>query len=1020
MLTYRLTIHCLYLLNYNEIKMKVLMPDISIPKYITLCMLFLFSATLSAKDVSVRILDARTKKPVSNAEVKNKADIVTQTDINGIFVADNSQAEIVSVSAIGYLPIHVDLKEKENVKNSIYYLTPDYFAEKTQLLYETRDRKYVTGAVSSIKGGEVENVAGTNRLNSLSGRMAGLDVRQLNGLPGSEASSVRIRGIHTFGSMQNVTYLVDGHVAADIRMLDPYDIEEVSILKDAAATVLYGLKSSNGVILINTKKGKKGSLKVNFNTEMTMQTPLKLFKFLDSHQYATLYNEALLNDDPNATPLYSEEDIALYKSGKSPYSHPNVDWVDLFLKDQTLMQRYNLDISGGSETAKYYVAASYVHNGGIFNIDEGLNTYNTNSAVDVLNLHGNVDLSISKNLSVFVDIKAKKDKRNAQGYYSASFDQSILNQLYHMPNNAYQPITYNGMVAGSSTYPSNPYGLLNKSGYGIMETNYISSTVDFKYNLGDFVPGLSLFGNFGFQSYADIVTNRVKSFSYYSQNSSGNWIQTGTDSQFTLGGSYSTGYRFFDHMAGLNYARYFGKHYVDASFMVNRHQTNEFVGGGITDTYQGIKGKLAYRFADRYLVDLAFAREGSNRFPKADRFGFFPAASVGWIVSEENFLKDNEMVNFLKLRASIGTNGNTVSNYFDYLSAFGTGNTVYFGTTAVGMSTLTQTKLGSKGITWEENTKQNVGLDFSVFNNRLTGSIDVFNEDVKHIIIAGAVSSMFGADLYSPVGEMNNKGYEVQLVWNDRIDELSYNIGLNYGFTKNKILNQMEIDREYPWMYRTGNPYGSTFGYVFDRYFTEDDDLSTLPDQSLISAKYQAGDLKYKDLNNDGVINDKDIAKIGNTYPEINYGLSMGMQYKGFDLAILFQGVANVDTYLSGDGEWAFYNKTGNVTAQHLGRWQPGSGQNATYPRLTLTSTNNTATSSYWMKDASFLRLKNVEIGYTLPVTWTKRVKLSRARVFLSGNNLITWDSLDNKDPESYDNRYPNVRSFSLGANLSF
>lgn len=891
---------------------------------------------------------------------------------------------------------------------------------KETLLYQTRPLRYLTEAISSVDGAEMENIAGSNRFNMLAGRLTGLAVVQETGMPGIESGSVYLRGVNSF-HRNGITYIVDGFQTSDIRMLDPYDIKSITVLKDAAATVLYGLKSTSGVIVVETRKGEKGKLKVGYNTGTALQTPLKLPKFVNSYDYAVLYNEAMLNDNPNAMVFFPEEDIQGYKDNKSPYEYPNVNWVDLMLKNNTVLTRHNVNFSGGSETVRYYLAGSYFHNTGVFNTDQRVNTYSTNTEVDVFNLHGNVDVNVNKNLSLSADIKSKKDTRNMPGGFASNYDESMLSVIYGTPAYAFQPLNYLGKLMGTQNYTNNPYGHLNYRGFTSLETNYISSTIQFSYKLDRLLQGLYVFGNIGFNSYAQIYTSRTKTYAVHRTNAAmSGWFISGLDSEISNSGGYNAMNRDYNQLIGLNYTKESALDYFNALLLVDRQQTKEYRYTSLTDNYQGLKGKFSYRHLNRYLLDLSFSYSGSNRFPTTSRYGFFPVAAAGWILSEEDFLKSDHL-NFLKLRGSFGQTGNTINPYYEYLPAFGTASGAFFGTTPTQSTGISEARILNTTITWERTLKSNLGIDFGLFGNKLSGTLDLFDEKNRNILVANAVSVMYGDDFYNPVGKMNNRGFEVDLRWNDKAGDFTYFVGFNYSFARNTIVFQDEQDQAYPWMYRTGHPYGTRFGYVFDRYFVEEDDFNALPDHSFLGT-VQPGDLKYKDLNGDNVIDESDVQNIGKpAIPEIVYGIQAGFSWKNIDFTILFQGLGNIDTYQSTAGlHWAMYNGRGNATEEHLNRWQPGSGQNASYPRLSFTTTNNYATSSYWVKDASFLRLKHLELGYNFASTVLQSAGISKARLFVNGSNLLTWSAITAFDPESTDTRYPITRAVSVGLNINF
>lgn len=972
----------------------------------------------SQHSIRSSVFDLNSGSPVENAEIVTPSGEKVHTDRWGDFTVSSEQLITrLVVNAPGYFPLTV--LTSPAVPSAIC-LQRDPAQLYSTVLYGRFKNKLITESVASVEGSDVENMPGSNRFNVLAGRLAGFSGVQQTGMPGSETGSVYLRGIHSF-QRNDITYIVDGFQTTDVRMLDPYDIQQITVLKDAAATVLYGLKSSNGLIVITTKKGIQGRLKVSYNTTTSVQTPTRLPRFLSSFDYATLYNEATRNDNPNATLPYSPEDLEGYKTNRSPYEYPNVDWVNMLLSDQSVLTRHNLSISGGSETVRYYLSGSYFHNTGVFNVNSKVNTYTTNSQVDVFNLHGNVDVNVTDNLSLEVDIKSKKDNRIMPGNFSSTFDANLLSSIYGTPSNAFQPLTYTGKISGHANYSTNPYAELNYRGYSLLETNYISSTLQVRYKLGKLIRGLSAIGNIGFNSYSQIYTSRTKSYATHRMNSAfTGWQITGTDTEIATSGGYNSMHRDFSQLIGLEYAGKSNGHEFTGLLLADRQQNKEYIYTSLTDNYQALKGRFQYQYDEKYLLNLSFSYSGSNRFPTYKRYGLFPAIAVGWIISEEEFFQKSDKTSYLKVRASYGKTGNTINPYYEYLPAFGTASGAYFGTTPTQSSGISEARIVNTSITWESALKSNLGIDFSLLKNRLNGSIDLFNEDNRNILVKNAVSVMYGDDFFNPVGKMNNKGFEIEIGWSDRINEFNYDVRLNYSLAKNQLVFQDEELRAYPWMYETGNPYATRFGYVFDRFFVEEDDFTALPDQSFLGA-VQPGDLKYKDLNNDNVINENDVTVIGKPMiPEVTYGMQLGFSWKNIDFTTFFQGLANLDTYNSGSVHWAFYGGAGNATYEHMQRWIPGSGQNAGYPRLSLNTTNNYVTSSYWVKDASFVRLKYIELGYNIRSSFLQNQGVTKFRLFVNGQNLITWSDITTYDPESLINRYPNVKSLSVGLNLTF
>lgn len=907
------------------------------------------------------------------------------------------------------------------IRDSVEVLMRDSL--NIQMLNGSRPLKYITGAVSYISGERISTVPGTNRLNSLAGRLSGLSVSQNDGIPGSENSTVLIRGYHTFSGQNTPLVLINGR-RDDASTLDPNDIESISILKDAASTVLYGMNSTNGIILITTKKGHEGKIKINYNLQTSFQQPTRMPKFLNSYNYATLYNEAKLNDDPTATVEYDETALGAYKNGSDPFKYPNVNWTDEFLRHSSLQTRNSLNVSGGGKTARYFFSGSYLTDGGIFNVDKSVNTYNTNTNINTLNFRANIEIDISKNLSLVTEVRSKKEKRNAPGAYSSNYDETVFSSLFSRPFNAHPIKNEDGSIAGTNDYKNNPYGMLNYKGYSNYIVTSLSTFSELTYNLGSLVKGLSLKSNFGFTNYTQFIINRTKNFEVYNLNTDGTtYTKIGLGSNIASGGGYDKIVRVFDHSISMNYDTEIGKHSISAMLMYKRNQIDNAFTNNLTQNFQGPRGSVSYRFNNRYLVDFSSSYEGSEQYPKGARYGLFPAISAGWIASEEDFLKGSG-IDFLKLRGSYGRTGTPAGAYFDYLESYtlANGSGGVFGTTPAASPGIYQNKIANPLVTWEKSLKTNVGLDIDLMNSRFNASFDYFIEKNKDIIVSNAITSMYGAPNNTPSGLFDNKGFEIQAGWNDKIKKFQYGVDLNFSSTHNKIVYRAEELREYPWMYRTGNPVGTRFGYIFDRFFTEKDDIANLPDQSLLGSQ-QPGDLKYKDLNGDNIIDDNDIAKIGDAkVPQVHFGVNFRMAFKGFDFNILFQGTKNSTTYNSGYTYWEFVNKIGNVVDHHLNRWTPGKDQSAGYPRLTLSNRNNFVTNSYWVQNNSFVRLKFMELGYTFPVKLVNNLKMSGIRVFINGNNVLLWDKVKQNDPEMQDNgiSYPLLRTFSLGISARF
>ncbi len=913
--------------------------------------------------------------------------------------------------------------------------------QEIDILYRTtKPKKYLTSAVPSISGTEVSNIPGANRLNSLAGRLPGLTVLQDDGVPGVENSALLIRGSHSFAGNGRPLILINGRVD-DISMIEPNDIESITVLKDAASTALYGLNSANGILLVTTKRGKAQKLDINYHAESSFQQPTRTPKRLDAYNYALLYNEAQLNDNPSATVAYNSAALDAYRTGSDPYAFPDVNWTDQALKDNSLQVRNNLNIRGGTKDVNFYFSGSYLKDNGIFNVNKDINTYNTNSTVDVFNVRANIGLNVTKNLQLFTDIRSKREKRTAPGAYTESYDQNIFSAIYGTPANAYPVTNADGSLGGTNTYTDNPYGILNYRGYNNYIVGSTSSFSELVYDFNSLLSGLKLKANFGYTTFTEFNLNRAKNFAVYQPTSTGTYTEIGTTTAIaTTGTDYRQRNRIFDHSAAAYYDTEFGDHAINSFLMYERLQFDYNTGSGnnlayIGRTFQGPKTSISYRYKNRYLVDLVASYQGNEQFPKGDRYGFFPAIAAGWIISDESFLQNSgNTLSFLKLRGSYGKTGRQPNSvletdgiYFNYLTNYRAGIAADgfgspFGTNPANSIGAFVSQIANPQITWEKTLKGNIGLDIALFDNKLNASFDYFDERTEDILVSGAISAMYGNPVLSPTGTFKNNGFEIQAGWADRVGDFQYSIAANLAVAKNTITNMDEETRPFDYLYRTGNSFGGRYGYVFDRFFTETDTPGSYPDQSLLGAQ-QPGDLKYKDLNGDNIIKDNDITFIGNSrLPETNFGINLGSKYKAWDLNVFFQGVDGGTTYNAGLTQYEFFNRRGNVFEHHLNRWTPGSGQSAGYPRLTLNNQNNFVSSSYWVRDNSFVRLKYAELGYSLPKSLVSKIGISGTRIFINGNNVFLWDKLDGKDPEALDNGigYPRQRSVRVGRNVKF
>lgn len=993
---------------------------------LSLWLLFLAAGSLNASGKKAEGVVVDGNRVQISGVLITCSDRQTITDAFGRFeIALQADNEQIFVTKEGFLPVVIN---GALIKNDTIQLS---FAagENVRLLNQVKKSVEISEAVSVINGGKMENLPGTNRLNLLSGRLPGLLVMPTDGQPGWENNLISIRGRSIFGTMiSEPVILLDGH-EADLSQLDAYDIESITVLKDAAATAMYGLRSANGIILVNTKRGEKGKVKVSLNSQTAVLMPQSFPTMLDAASYAELYNEARQND--GLSPFYSGADIDAFRSGSDPVGHPNNDYFNDYFSKSSVQTRNNLNLSGGDDFAGYHVSLGHTSNSGLLKTNDAENKYNTNTSYETFNLHANADIKVNDRLTVFADIKAKKEKRTLPGAYNSEGVSGIISDVLGTPSNAYPVFFAPDSLGGTSDYRNNIYGQLNRSGYSFWERYFLAGSVDFKYDLGS-SKGLSLIGSAGYNNFGNHIINRSKSFAVYQAQTTGEGStvvnKIGDDTTMKNESTKSNMTRFYHAELGFSLDRTFENASLSAKLLAESRMTERDI-PRTPQWKRGLKGRLDYSLQSRYLFGFAFAYQGSEQFPKEDRYGFFPAVSLGWVMSNEKFLSHAAFVDYLKIRASAGITGMDFDSfysdaYFDYIDQFAQGNTYPFGT-SLGNKAPGFTELADANdlMTWAKSKKLNVGIDAGLAGNKLALTADWFMERTDDILVGGT-PGIIGTGYLYPQGVVENKGVEGVLTWRQRAgDKLEFFVSANATYAKNKIVRQNEEAREYEWQYRTGHEIDARFGYQFDGFFTENDDVSDYPDQSTIGAVIP-GSLRYKDLNDDDMIDERDETYLGNgEFPELWYGLAGGLVCGGFDFTFQFSGVANRTIQYGGDLAYAFRNGKGSANDWHLERWQPGDGQNAAYPSVSLSKfQNNTAPGSFWIHDAGFLRLQSVELGYSLPPRTTAKVGLQKVRLFVSGNNLLTWSGIKWTDPAGSGNgtNYPVARMFSGGLNLTF
>ncbi|WP_195637802.1 SusC/RagA family TonB-linked outer membrane protein [Bacteroides ovatus] len=984
----------------------------------------------------------------------------TITDFDGNYLLPNvSKKSILAFSYIGMVTQEIEVNGKSSI-NVVLRDDSELLEEVVVVGYSTQKKVSVTGAVAAISNDQIKQSPSANLVGSLTGKLPGLSIMQNSGQPGEEDFQLRLRGASTMNG-QSPLILVDGVPREDLSLLDPNEIAAISILKDASATAVFGVRGANGVILVTTKIGEQEKPSLSVSAEYGIQEFTKNYEMMDSWRYATLYNQALVND---GLPIkYSDRQIQLYKDGTNPY-YANTDWFDVMFKDRAVMSRYNANLSGSSKRVKYFVNVGMLNQGGMMNTESRSKLgYDPQFKLNRYNFRSNLDIRVVDWIKADLKIAGYIDKVGRPG--SAASDQfQFFRKIYTMsPTVPVFPDESFGipMDALVSTYDSSPYGELNYLGYQTQDKSKLNTSLGFDFDLNKFVKGLSTKVLLAYDVNANSIIKGTKTgYNVYQlsileqKDENGNiedvYSLTSQNEyqkyQLSLNKSYSFSYS-LNFQWIVNYMRDFGKNNVGTMFVFQK-DNSEAASGTSIDLLPynrlGFAGRLTYRYADRYMGEFNIGYNGSEQFAKGKRFGVFPAFSLGWLVSNEDFMKDIKAISNLKLRASFGKVGNDkIGNqrflYLDNNTIVNRPPTIFYDT-VLGNAQMVQEKLiGNPDLTWEIAYKQNYGIDLGLFNNNLTVTFDYFRENRKNILITrNTVPSILG-NFQSVMpkanfGEVFNHGFELDIFYNKKVNkDWSYSIRGMFNFARNKIIfkDELNLGDDYYCPYRgQGYSMGQNFGYLIDwdspghGYFLVKEEIADYPEYSGI--KPRVGDFVYKDMNDDDVIDEKDYAPIGKpSLPEFNYSLTLGFSYKGLDFSALLYGIGN--SYNNYKGAMGIDETKSVFQNHHLNAWSQEryeQGKEISYPALTTSGSSSLGHNDYFIRNRAFLRLKNLEIGYVLPKKLTKKIGISKLRFYANGQNLLTFDNLpfESVDPEqkTTSSVLPVLKVINFGANINF
>lgn len=1009
------------------------------------------------------ILTGDTNEPAIGATVYLRNSTTgTVTDVNGKYsITVEGIGGVLEFSYIGYKKQEVAVTGQKTID---IVLQPDteVLEEVVVVGYGSQKKESVVGAISTLDVTKL-TVPGSSISNALAGQLSGIVAMSRSGEPGkNSAADFYIRGVSSFKGTSTPLVLVDG-IERDLDLVDTDDIASFSILKDASASAVYGVRGANGVILITTKKGSVGKPQVNVRTEFGFTQPTKRPQMLGSAEWAELYNEAF------GSQYYSPEDIEKYRTNADPDLYPNVDWFDALFDDMAANQRVNLNITGGSDIVKYYVSGAFYNESSIYKNAGNIYGYNPSIRYNKFNFRANVDLNLTKSTVVNFNLANIYEKSFGPGY--GDTDADIWSYTFMTSPNAF-PVQYSdGKLSGpTSDSGNNPWNMLAHSGYREQFWNSAQSLIGVTQDIGELwkpLKGLTANIKFSWDAWNTTLQRRSKTESFYhargraedgsliyDRNDEGIWIpvHTGDENLSFLIGRSGTMTRYLE--GSLTYNRVFNEiHRVGALLLYNQKiHTNTQAGSGddaLPYKNQGLAARATYAFKDTYFAEVNLGYNGSENFARGHRFGFFPAVAVGWMMSNEKWFQPaTKVIDMLKLKASYGKVGNDdiggQRRWVYESNIVNSGSWNYGSDGNQGGTGIRIGEVENLNASWEEALKINAGIEFSLFN-KIRVQADYFREERSGIFLQRAgLPAIVGVSTipYVNIGKTLNQGFDATVEYTHQVNkDLMLTARGNFTFNRNELLNNDEPDWEYKYQNKIGKPFGSggslqPFGLVAIGLFESQEEIDNSPVQNF--GEYRVGDIKYQDINGDGQIDSQDQIAIGYTnLPEITYGFGGTAQYKNWDFNIFFQGVARTSFFLNGSSirtpfssghpERAAINEDiyGNVW---MSTNTPEQNANVTYPRLSRGSggagaSNNSQTSTWWLRDGAFLRLKSIEIGYSLPKSLLQKSFIKSLRFYAAGNNLLQFSPFKLWDPEkgsSDGSGYPLNRMFSIGFNANF
>ena len=997
----------------------------------------------------------------------------TVTDLDGNFVLSVPEGATLEISCVGYVTQQVQVTGSRLDVT----MAPDskLIDESVVIAYGQQNKVTITGAVTAVGGETLMKSPVANVANALQGNLPGVSAVQPSGMPGADEPVIRIRGVGSLNSAEPLV-LVDG-VERPFSQLDPNEIESISVLKDASATAVFGVRGANGVILVTTKRGEVGKASVTASASAAMQTIAKFIDFTDSYQYGQMWNYTAITDAlpmsqwpgsvniADYTPYadngirFSQEVMEHFRTGDMPQTFPSMDWIDYIMKDAAWQEQANVNVSGGTEKVRYFVSAGILNQNSLFKTFSN----NKNETFDYqrLNYRANLDIDVSKYSQLSITLGGRMQGRTTMG----GGEGFLFRYLQGATPYAGAGIDEDGRHIVSDPNIVGPFdrsALSNYYNLGYVDesTNVLNFDLQYKLDLSFLTKGLDFKVKGSYNSEYTARKNRQNGYgtgvTYVATLVGGKEVLRKENVTWPIPYSEAKwGNRNWYAEASLNYARRFGKHNVGGLLLYNQSKTyypwdsDNSLYQSIPKGYVGLVGRVTYDYDTKYLLDLNIGYNGSENFAPGHRYGLFPSVSLGWIPSQEKWWEPvKNTISYLKFRASYGLVGNDSTNgaRFLYLPGawqFYTGSMTVnpqdrgtnFGTNGNWLQAVKELTAGNPNVTWETATKINLGVDAGFFQDKLHAYVDVFWEDRKDILVSNASTLSAVTSLpssYVNEGRVKNHGVEVTLNWEQKFGDFRYSISPNFAFARNKVIEMLEVKPMYDYLSRTGLPVGQRFGYdLFEFYQPGTEERykevygTEMPNQN-IELKY--GDAVYVDLNGDGIVDQNDQKPLGYTdNPEITYSVNFNFQWKGLDFTMLWIGADHVSRQLNG----YFRDQFGSTNTSALTQWVADNSwtednPDAILPRISFTNrVHNNRDSQAWVINSKYVRLKNVELGYTITPK-KKDAFFNYIRVYASGNNLLTFADFKGNDPEApgsgldYGVRYPMTRLFNIGAQFNF